>query len=156
MQALSGMQRNLLDQKPVNFIALLLLFAAYESMSSIYLQMPPLLGILFFIYIRSLEEKKTVMLLLISLMLLFFEAEKGYLFGSSVVYFTLVYFLLIPKIEHNIHCKACRNMLLIVLAYIGFWLFYMLISKIFLLEYPELDWYVPYYIIVEFLVVSLL
>ena len=150
------MQRNLSDQKTLNYAILFLLFVVYESMSSIYLQMPPLLGVLFFMYIRSLNEKRTALLLLISVMLLFFEAEKGYLFGSSIIFFTLVYFLLIPRMEHYIHCDACRNILSIALAYLGFWLFSMFVSKIFLLEYPELDWYVIYYIIVEFLVVSLL
>ena len=96
------------------------------------------------------------MLLLVVALSLVYEADKGYLFLSSLVYFSFVYKFILPKLEQLIECKRCIHFLYIVLAYIGFWLFSMLLQQVFWLELATIDWYVLWYIVFEFLLIGLL
>lgn len=132
------------------------IYLVYESLSNIYLFLPPLFGILFFYYIRSVDKQDIAMLLLVVALSLVYEADKGYLFLSSLVYFSFIYKFVLPKIEQLIECKRCIHFLYIILAYIGFWLFSMLLQQIFWLELATIDWHVLWYIVIEFLLVGLL
>ena len=132
------------------------IYLVYESLSNIYLFLPPLFGILFFYYIRSVDKQDIGMLLLVVALSLVYEADKGYLFLSSLVYFSFVYKFILPKLEQLIECKRCIHFLYIVLAYIGFWLFSMLLQQVFWLELATIDWYVLWYIVFEFLLIGLL
>ena len=150
------MQRSITYPFYIKAITLFLLYLVYESLSTIYLILPPLFGVLFFYFIRSLNKQDTSLLLLVVLLSLVYEADKGYLFLSSLVYFSFVYKFILPKLEQVIECKRCLHLIYMVLAYIGFWLFSLLLQQIFWLELATLDWYVIWYIFFEFLLVGLL
>ncbi len=150
------MQRSITYPFYIKAITLFLLYLVYESLSTIYLILPPLFGVLFFYFIRSLNKQDTSLLLLVVLLSLVYEADKGYLFLSSLVYFSFVYKFILPKLEQVIECKRCLHLIYMVLAYIGFWLFSLLLQQIFWLELATLDWYVIWYILFEFLLVGLL
>lgn len=96
------------------------------------------------------------MLLLVMALALVFEADKGYLFFSSLVYFAFVYKFILPKLLQLIECRRCLDFIAIILAYIGFWLFSILIQQIFWIEHATIDWSVIWYILFEFLLVGLL
>lgn len=132
------------------------IYLVYESLSNIYLFLPPLFGILFFYYIRSVDKQDIGMLLLVVALLLVYEADKGYLFLSSLVYFSFLYKFVLPKLEQIIECKRCILFLYILLAYIGFWFFSILLQQVFWLETATIDWHVLWYIFFEFLLVGLL
>ncbi len=150
------MQRSFTNQILIDSIILLPLFLLYESLSSIYLFIPPLFGVIFyfFIQIRSLNNFKT--LLFFAILLIVYEEEKGYLFLSTFFYFTLLYIFVIPYLKQNIVCSSCLKLLFIVLAYIGYYLFILLLSNIFLLQIPNIDLHVIYYILIEFFIVTLI
>jgi hypothetical protein len=150
------MQRSITYPFYIKAVTLFLLYLVYESLSTIYLILPPLFGVLFFYFIRSLNKQDTSLLLLVVLLSLVYEADKGYLFLSSLVYFSFVYKFILPKLEQVIECKRCLHLIYMVLAYIGFWLFSLLLQQIFWLELATLDWYVIWYILFEFLLVGLL
>lgn len=132
------------------------LYLFYESLSTIYLFLPPLFGVLFFYFIRALDKQDISMLLLVTAMLLLYEADKGYLIFSSLVYFAFVYKFILPTIQQIIECKPCLRFFYVVFAYIGFWLFTLLLHQVLWMEVPELGWYVLWYIIFEFFIVGLL
>ncbi len=132
------------------------IYLVYESLSNIYLFLPPLFGILFFYYIRSVDKQDIAMLLLVVALSLVYEADKGYLFLSSLVYFSFIYKFVLPKLEQFIQCKGCLYFIYIVLAYIGFWLFSLLLQQVLWLELATIDWHVVWYILFEFLLVGLL
>ena len=150
------MQRSITYPFYLKAIGLFLLFVVYESMSSIYLFLPPLLGVIFFYFIRALDKQNIALLLLVVTLALVYEAEKGYLLLSSLVYFSFIYKFVLPKLRQVIECRRCMDMLYILLAYIGFWLFTLLMQKIFWVELASMDWYVVWYILAEFMVVGLL
>lgn len=121
-----------------------------------YLLLPPLLAILFFLYYDALTKNDLFSLVIISLMLLVFEAEKGFWFGSSIVFFTMLSLYLLPKIEQMIQCKICMAAIFVFLAYPGYWMFMWFVNQVLLLSVPVIDWHVGLYMIIEFLVVAAL
>ena len=147
------MQRNITNQKYLNIFIYLILFLVYESLSSIYLFLPPLLAVMFVIFINSIKNDDTITLLATSMALIFFEAQKDYILFSSIVYFTFIYRFVVLKLDKYIQCQNCIKFMLVLLAYLGYYLFSLILSQIFLLNQPELDFYVIYYIIVEFFII---
>ncbi|OHD90901.1 MAG: hypothetical protein A2552_10300 [Sulfuricurvum sp. RIFOXYD2_FULL_44_160] len=150
------MQRSFSYQNVISRLFLVALFVVYISLSSMYLLLPPLLAILFFFYYDALMKHDLFGLIIISLMLLVFEAEKGFWFGSTIVFFTLLSQYLLPKIEQIIQCKICMAAIMVALAYPGYWLFVWFVNQVLLLNVPAIDWHIGLYMIIEFLVVAAL
>jgi len=150
MQTLSNMQRNITYQKYLNIVLVLAIFLVYESLRDIYLFLPPFFAVMFVIFINSIKNDDSITLFATSFALMFFEAQKGYVLFSSIVYFTLVYRLLILKMDQYIQCVACTKILMVLLAYVGYYFFSYTLAQTFLLNEPEFSWYVIYYIAVEF------
>lgn len=156
MQALSGMQRNRADQKRLIPLWALPLFVVYASLSSIYLLVPPLLGVLFLLYVRAVAQKRMIDIVLIAAMLIVFEAEKGYLFASSILCFVLLERFVVPLLKQYIDCEPCRLLMQVALAYVGYTLLMLLLSQIFLFEMPAVDWRLAYYVLIEFVLLALI
>ena len=150
------MQRSIAYPYYIKAFSLFVLYLLYESLSTIYLFLPPLLGVLFFYFIRALDKQDISLLLLVTLMLLLYEADKGYLLFSSLVYFTFVYKFILPRLQQMIECKRCMLFIYVCFAYIGFWVFTLLLQQVLWMELPTLDWHVLWYIVFEFFVVTLL
>ncbi|MEK6658050.1 MAG: hypothetical protein AABY36_00035 [Campylobacterota bacterium] len=125
-------------------------------MSGIYLFLPPLLAILFVLFSQALKKEDVTSLFLVFFCLLLFEAENGYVLFSTIIYFTFIYKYLIPKLIQNISCNACIKIATVIFVYIGFFLFNLLLSNIFLLPTPNIDYHVIYYMVIEFFIMSIL
>ncbi len=150
------MQRSITNQKSLTPFLYVLLFITYEGLSSIYLFLPPMFAVLFVLFARAIKREDSVAILLISFCLLVFEADKGYLLFSSIIYLTLVYKFILPKITTNFSCISCVNISYVLFSYLGFFIFSLLIANIFLLPMPSINYYIVYYIVIEFLIVSVL
>ena len=150
------MQRSISHQKSLTPFLYVLLFVAYEGLSSIYLFLPPMFAVLFLLFANAIKRDDTVAIALISFCLLIFEADKGYLLFSSIIYLTLVYKFILPKITTNFSCASCIKISYVLLSYLGFFIFSLLIANIFLLPIPSISYYIIYYIVIEFLIVSVL
>ena len=147
------MQRSLTYKKVLAGIGLTIGFALYQSLSSIYLLLPPMLGVLFFYFMYALEKEDLSKLLLVVLLLLVFEAEKDFLLFSTLVYFTFVYRFVIPRLRVMINCKVCLKVIFLSLAYLGFIFFSYVLSQVLWVESPSLDWHIFYYMFIEFFLV---
>lgn len=151
------MQRSITHNQPLTALLYLLLFIIYSSLSSIYPLLPPLFGLLLLLFSRAMSRRgNSLFVLFVSLSLLVFEANFGYLLFSSILYFYFVEKFILPKIEQNFSCEACIKFSYVFLAYIGYFLFLSLFANIFLLEMPSFSYYIIYYILIEFLIVSFL
>ncbi len=150
------MQRSISHQKPIVPFLYIILFVLYDSLGTIYPFLPPLLAILYVLFTKALDNDDTVSLFLIVLCLVIFEANYGYIFLSSVIYFYILYKFIMPKIVQSFSCFTCIRIITVVLVYLGFFLFLTLLSNIFLLPQPSINYYIVYYIIIEFFLVSLL
>ncbi len=150
------MQRSISRKNNLTIFLYIVFFIIYESLSSIYLFLPPLFAVLFVLFIRTLKQRDNLGLLLVSLCLIFYEVNQGYILFSSIMYFSFVYKFILPPIKTNFSCNPCINFLYVLIAYLGFYFFLLLISNVFLLPNPDISYYVIYYIIIEFLLVSLI
>lgn len=148
------MQRSFSYQNVINRLLLVGLFVLYISLSSIYLLLPPLLAILFYAYYDALSKHDLFGLIIISLMLLVFEAEKGFWIGSTIIFFTLLSRYLLPKLEQLIQCRTCMAAIFVSLGYLGYWAFMLIADGVLLLSPPMIDWHIGLYMIIEFLVLA--
>jgi hypothetical protein len=150
------MQRSITYQKPINLFYYVVLFVLYSSLSAIYPLLPPMFAVLFMFFIRALDSKNSLYIAIISLCLVIFEANNGYTLFSSILYFYIIYKIFLPKIEQNFSCPICLKISYLLLSYIGYFFFLTLWSSIFLLSPPDINYYIVYYIVIEFFFVSLL
>ncbi len=150
------MQRSLTYQDGINLFFVLLLYIVYESMTTIYLILPPLFTLLFFYFREAIERESYILLGYVTVMLLFFEADNGYMLFSSIAYFTLLHRYIIPSLETIITCEICLKVLMVLFVYIGFYFFSLLNSYLFFTAAPEIDSFVIYYMVIEFIIISLL
>ncbi len=131
-------------------------FVVYISLSSIYLLLPPLLAVLFFAFYRVLARHDLIGLIAVVAMLLVFEAEKGFWFASTVLFFAFVIRYLIPKIEQVVQCRICMAAIFTAIAYPGYWLVMWMTNQVLLLGAPAVDWHMWLYVIIEFLILAAL
>jgi len=150
------MQRSITNKNYLGLFTYIIFFVIYQSLSSIYLFLPPLLGVLFYLFSISLKDDDTVNSFFIILCLLIFEADKGYPIFSSILYFLIIYKFVLPIIIKNFSCYSCIRLSYVFLAYIGFFIFNLSISYVFMYTLPNFNYYIIYYIVIEFLIVSAL
>ena len=150
------MQRSLTYQEGVNLFFVLLAYIVYESMTTLYLLLPPLFAILYIYFERSIKDENYLLLTFVVIMLLFFEADHGYMLFSSIIYFTLIQRYILPLLRTAITCELCIKGVIIFLVYLGYYLFSLLISYFFWTTTPDIDSYTIYYMVLEFIIISLL
>ena len=150
------MQRSISNQKPLNLLLYIVVFTLYSSLSSIYLFLPPLLSVLFVLFAKALDRKDTLYLIAVSSLFVIFEANFGYILFSTIIYFYIIHQFIMPRITQNFSCSICIKISYVLFSYLGYFLFLVLISNIFLLEFPDINYYIVYYIVIEFFLVAIL
>jgi len=150
------MQRSIINQKPLVTFLYIFVYLIYESLSSIYLFLPPMFAVLFLLYSRAMEKQDYILLSILAFCLMIYETDKGYLLFSSIIYFTLINNFIMPKIKKNFNCNFCIKIFDVLIAYLGYYLFLIFLANIFLLESPSINYYIVYYIVIELFVVGLL
>lgn len=150
------MQRSISHQNSLTPLLYAALFVIYTALSGIYLLLPPLFAILYLLFSKALKQEDVLSLSLVAVCLLFFEAQNSYMLFSTIIYFALIHRYVIPKIKQNFNCNVCVNLSIVILVYVGFFLFCSLLSNIFMLPMPSINYYVLYYMAIEFIILSLI
>ncbi len=150
------MQRSITYKSFISYTAWAVLFALYTSFSTIYLFLPPMMSILFFLFNDALKKNDSTRLFFLVTSIFILEAQKGFLGFTVVIFFLLLYRFFIPKLDQSINASSLRKFLYVVSVYIGYVFFSTLLSQIFLLRGISIDFYIVYYIIIEYIIVSLL
>ncbi len=150
------MQRNIAYKNFVKYALWSVVFALYTSLGCIYLFLPPMMAVLFLFFRRSLQTEDTLLLFFVLIDIFVLETQKGFLAFSVLIYFMLMQRFVVPKIDQSINVAHLRNFLYVFITYFGYIVFSMLLSQIFLIQGISIDYYIVYYITVEFLIVSVL
>lgn len=150
------MQRSISYKNHIKNIALLALFFLYESLSGIYQFLPPLFAVLLILFILNIKNRNVVNFLYVCIALLIFEAQKGYIAFSSIIYAFILYKVIIVNISNMTNCQSCIKLLVVALSYPGYFLFLTILSNIFILPMPQINFYALYYMLVEYVVAVLL
>lgn len=150
------MQRSITHKKSLGTFFYVLGFVFYSSIATIYPFLPPLFAVLFVLFLKALEEQNFSNLIAVSFCLLIYESNNGYILFSSLTYFYILYKLIMPKIYTSFSCVNCVRISYILLSYIGYFFFMSFLGNIFLFSLPSIDYYIIYYIVIEFFIVSIL
>ena len=149
------MQRSITYQNALSTLLWVGVFSIYSALTSIYLFLPPLFAVIGYLLYRSLSRYDLFSLIVYSVMLLIIEAEKGYWFGSSIIFFILLSQYLLPRLEQNMRCDLCIKGIFVLSSYLLFWVFMTLLNGILLLQAPALDWHVLFYMGIEFALIAM-
>ncbi len=155
MQTFSDMQRSITYQSTLSTLLWVGVFSIYSALSSIYLFLPPMFAVIGYLLYRSLLRNDLFSLIVYSVMLLIVEAEKGYWFGSSILFFLLLSHYLLPRLEQNMRCELCIKGIFVLCAYLLFWIFMTILNGILLFQPPGLDWHVIFYMGIEFALIAI-
>ncbi len=150
------MQRSLTYQDIGKLVALFALLLFYEVLSSIYLYLPPLLGLAFLLFVYAIEHDRLEYLVFTLAYLLVFETDREFLLFSTLFFFTIAYRIGLLKLRQIVSCDKCLDYMSIALAYLGFWFFSIILNQIIWIDLPQFDWTIFYYIFIECLVVFFL
>jgi len=150
------MQRSIAYPFALNPLVALAIFAIYEALCGIYLFLPPMLSVLFFMLYHQSDRSRYIELVALYGALLLFEAQSGALFLSTILFYHIVVRNVYSVIEQHLRCKWCKRLLFVMLVYLGYALFSLLLSSLFLLDGIAIGRYLLYYIFVEFLIVGML
>lgn len=149
------MQRSITYKNFISDLLWIAVFGIYIALSSIYLVFPPMFAVLGFLYYKALRRYDLFSLIVASAMLLMVEAEKGYWFGSSIVYFTLISQYVMPKIEQTVQSNIWIKGIFVLLSYFGFSFFLGMVSSVLILPLPSMDWHVLFYMAIEFALIAI-
>ena len=147
------MQRNITYQATIKIFFLFLLLVVYESLTNVYLWLPPLFGLAFLVFVYAVEKGDLYVLILTVLYLLAFEANKEFTLFSSLFFFIILYKMGLQKLRLVVSCEKCLDYISIAFAYIGFWLFTVVVNQLSLQPLMSFDWAILYYILIETIVV---
>jgi len=150
MQTFPRMQRSITYQNSLVTLLWVGIFAIYSALGSIYLFLPPMLAVVGFLFYRALTRYDLFSLIVYTIMLLMIETERGYWFGSSIIFFSILSHYIIPWLEQNIQCENCVKGLFVAFSYLLFWMVMTIANNMLLLESPLLDWHVLFYMLIEF------
>lgn len=156
MQTFSRVQRDSAYKKTLKTTIALLLIVIYGALTDMLPYLPPLLGIAFARFCRLMDREEVHYLLPLAVFLVFFEANKDFLLGSSLVFFFASYHWLMPRVKLFFGCQKCLAPLMVVYTYLGFYLFSFFVGAIFGVQTPSLTLPIFYFIIVESILLVLI
>lgn len=98
MHSFSDMRRNSTNKNYISTSLFLLFLLFYNFLSSMYLFLPPLFGVLFLYFAYLFRTSKYYTLLFFTIVTFVFEINKGFYPGVLFIIYSLVYVFLFPKI----------------------------------------------------------
>jgi len=149
------MQRNIDDKKNIIYFFLFLLSIIYETLTTIYPYLPPLMALVFWIFLFAWKNNNKTLLTFVILYTLFFEVDH-----SLPLFSTLLLFVLLKDFFYKLF-KLFSDMKVLkisaVIAVYGLYpvLIYIL-HKLFKIEYFQIDIYFIGYILVEIFILLIL
>lgn len=152
MQTFSNMRRNRAYKHALIAIFAFLALWVYESLATMWLYAPPLIGVAYYAFVRfsQASESKSNIYIFIAIIcgLFIIEAENDLPFGLLLGLFTILSLFIMPRLqvligEYRIYKLSC-----VFVAYIGLFVASCFIYLLFKVPIPSL-WILLYFMIVE-------
>ncbi|MCE3040136.1 hypothetical protein [Helicobacter anatolicus] len=153
MQTFSSVSRNsIIKNLLINFV-FLVFYIFYVALSSVYIVLPPLLGILFAKYIRDVKHKRLSGVFCIFVCCVFFEVERSSIVGVLFLLFIFLSFLVNKTLTLFREKGYLFGLIYVFLPYIFYFLF-LQTFMVFSGQPPiEVDFYLLWYLFVEGVIV---
>ena len=151
------MRRSIIDYRPIIPILLVVGLVLYESITSLFTFVSPLMGVVFLYLVTNIKDKEKLNINIVLLLyLIYVEMDRGFIVFSSVIVFIIFYEFIYKDLESYIGCKNCLKAVTIVIFYFLFYTINLIISLIFDLNLPILDITYLIYMITDIVLVILL
>ncbi len=150
------MQRRIINFEPLVPIFLFFGLVLYESISSLYVYLTPLSGIVFLYIVNNIEnQEKAYIILVLFLYLIYFEIDRGFFVFSSLILFLIYYNFFHNELVNSIACQSCLQFLIIFIYYTGFYITNLIFALLFNKDLPIFDITYIIYIVTDFILVLL-
>lgn len=143
------MQRIFSYQKAVSTVLIFALIVGYVSLTDIHPYLPPFFGLAFLFFLAMEERHNKFLYIPLMIYLLFFETGKGFLPLSGIIFFLLSATFIVPRLQMAINCQRCLSVLYILYAYLGFYLFSLIVATLLSIDPPTFSYLLLYYALIE-------
>jgi len=151
------MRRSIIDYRPIVPILLVVGLVLFESITSLFTFVSPLMGVVFLYLVTNIKDKEKLNINIVLLLyLLYVEVDRGFIVFSSLMVFIIFYEFVYNDLVSSIGCKKCLKAVIIVIFYFMFYTINLIISLIFDLNLPVLDITYLVYMITDIVLVILL
>lgn len=156
MQTLSNMRRNSSHKHTLLAFLFLVGFYTYESIASMQIFMPPLLGVCLCLFLRFDSQDKFYSFLTVCIGVLLIESENNLPLGMLFGLFLFLGFFIIPRVQAVLNTPKIARASYVVLAYFGFYLLALLFDWLWGSVITPNVWIIIYYIVLEMCMVVFL
>lgn len=153
---ISNTRRHRLNKQTLAIFALFIGLYLYESVVSMYFFLPPLIGVLFVLFVRFDEEDNFYAFLAIIAGILCLEAENNLPMGILLGLYLLLAFLVIPKLKIMINTPKVISVASVLIVYLGFYLLILFFRSTFGSEIMGKAWILLFYAVCEMTIVMFL
>lgn len=121
MQTFSNMRRNSFNKDILKAIILFAGLCIYESIASMLVFLPPLIGICLILFIRFDQSDNFYSFLAVICAVIFIEIENNIPLGFLLAVFLFLSLLVIPKIQVILNTPKMLKVAYVVLAYLSYY-----------------------------------
>lgn len=156
MQTFSNMRRNSTYKQTLLSFFLFLGFYIYESIASMQMWLPPLIGVCLVLFIRFGKDDGGYRFLAIIGCLAFIESENALPIGSLLVLFLILSLFVIPRIQYVFNTIRATRIACVILAYVSLYIGTLLLDVIMGSSIAPNIMMILYYIVIEIVIVMFL
>ncbi|MDA3967397.1 MULTISPECIES: hypothetical protein [Helicobacter] len=149
MQTFSSVRRNSTDKKYLKNIILSICCIVYVCITDIFYLLPPLFGVIYILSQEYYEQHEYGAFYILVPYFIFFEASKGLLFLSSILFIVFSFKIVLPKFRRLFGYSKIFIPLFIFYAYFGYFAFLYLFSYLFDYPSPTFSFILVFYSIIE-------
>jgi hypothetical protein len=143
------MQRNFINKEYLKYIYLFI-FLIYDSISTLNILFPAMIGMLSIFFYKALKSNDTYYIASFVFVLLIFESNRDLLLFSTSLFFTMSYYYIVPHLSNITNCIKCLETIFIIFAYFGYIIFSVILSYLFEAQFISTDIFIIiYYILLE-------
>lgn len=153
MQTFSNMRRSSTNLQLVKIGFFVLIGIVYTSISSLNLWLPPLLGIYAVLFARFNNEDNYHAFVAVVFMIFFVECEYSIPMGSLLILFSVIYTMILPRIDLIIGNKRFNNLAYVIFVYLGCVAISYVYNSLFEISFFINLWFLFYFVIFEIIVV---
>lgn len=152
MQTFSNMRRNSTHKQTLLSLLLLIGFYIYESVASMQMWLPPLIGVSLVFFIRYDKQDRMYHFLAIIGCIVFIESENSLPMGTLLGLFLVLALFVIPRVQMMFDSMRITRLACVLSAYIGFYIIALVVDMMTGSTIAPSLWIMLYYIVLEIIV----
>ena len=150
------MRRSSTHKQAILAIALFVGLYVYESVASLTIWLPPLIGVCLMYFIRFDREERFYSFVAVLCAIALIESENNIPLGSLLILFFFLSSLVMPRISAVLNTPRIAKTTCVVLAYVSFYIVALAVGYVLGDTFAPSVWMIAYYIVIEMVLVIFL